>query len=107
MSVELVLEMRNRESARSVVNALDAYKSKLRASIQRTRRNLKVFEQRYGVTTAFFLHEMAAEDLAGGDVEYVEWAGEAGLLDGLEMTMLSTALHCPPENTNIRQITPS
>jgi hypothetical protein len=84
MSVEFVLEMRNRESARSVVNALDAYKSKLRASIQRTRRNLKVFEQRYGVTTAFFLHEMAAEDLAGGDVEYVEWAGEAGLLDGLE-----------------------
>ena len=37
---------------------------------------LKVFEQRYGVTTAFFLHEMAAEDLAGGDLEYVEWAGE-------------------------------
>jgi hypothetical protein len=84
MSVELVLEIKNRESARSVVNALDAYKSKLRASIQRTRRNLKVFEQRYGVTTAFFLHEMVAEDLAGGDLEYVEWAGEAGLLDGLE-----------------------
>ena len=27
---------------------------------------------------------MAAEDLAGGDVEYVEWAGEAKLLDNLE-----------------------
>jgi hypothetical protein len=27
---------------------------------------------------------MTAEDLAGGDLEYVEWAGEAKLLEGLE-----------------------
>ena len=27
---------------------------------------------------------MTAEDLAGGDLEYVEWAGEARLLEGLE-----------------------
>ncbi len=59
-------------------------RSKLRASIQRTRRNLKSFEQRYGVTTAMFLRETMAEDLAGGDLEYVEWAGEAKLLEGLE-----------------------
>ena len=26
---------------------------------------------------------MTAEDLRGGDLEYVEWAGEAHLLDGL------------------------
>ena len=43
MSVELVLEMTSRETAQTVFNALDAYKSKLRASIQRTRRNLKDF----------------------------------------------------------------
>jgi hypothetical protein len=30
------------------------------------------------------LQEMAAEDLEGGDLEYVEWAGEAKLLEGLE-----------------------
>ena len=27
---------------------------------------------------------MAAEDLSGGDMEYVEWAGEAKLLGNLE-----------------------
>lgn len=27
---------------------------------------------------------MTAEDLAGGDMEYVEWAGEAKLRAGLE-----------------------
>jgi len=84
MAVELILEVNSRESAQAVVHALDAYKATLRASIQRTRRNLSQFEQRYGVTTDHFLHQMAAEDLADGDVEYVEWAGEAKLLQGLE-----------------------
>jgi len=34
--------------------------------------------------TAHFLQKIAPEDLEGGDLEYVEWAGEAELLDGLE-----------------------
>lgn len=34
--------------------------------------------------TARFLQEMAAKDLEGGDLEYVEWAGEAKMLEGLE-----------------------
>jgi hypothetical protein len=42
------------------------------------------FEARYGVDTAPFLREMTAEDLVGGDLEYMEWAGEAKLLEGLE-----------------------
>jgi hypothetical protein len=45
---------------------------------------LAQFEQRYKVTTDYFLAEMAAEGLAGGDAEYVEWAGEAKLLEGLK-----------------------
>ncbi len=28
---------------------------------------------------------MTAEDLIGGDLEYVEWAGESKLLKGLEV----------------------
>ncbi len=66
----------------SLSNALA--KARLRASIERTRGRLAQFEQRYGVDTAHFLQEMAAEDLEGGDLEYVEWAGEAKLLEGLE-----------------------
>ena len=84
MTVELVLQGASRETAQTVFNALDAYKVRLRSSIHRTRRNLKKFEQRYGVSTTVFLREMVAEDLAGGDLEYVEWAGEAKLLEGLE-----------------------
>ena len=84
MSVHMMIELRDREGAQTVMQALEDYKVRLRASIARTRRRLAEFESRYRVDTAQFLQEMTAEDLAGGDLEYVEWAGEAKLLAGLE-----------------------
>lgn len=84
MSVQMVIELRDRESAQTVIQALDAYKTRLRSSIDRTKRHLAEFEARYGMATPRFLREAAAEDLNGGDTEYVEWAGEAKLLEGLE-----------------------
>jgi hypothetical protein len=80
----MVIELPDRQGAQTVVQALDAYKARLRAGIVRTKQRLEAFESRYGVDTARFLHEMTAEDLTGGDLEYVEWAGEARLLEGLE-----------------------
>ena len=84
MSVRMVIELRERRGVQPVVQAIESYKARLRASIERTRRRLAQFEQRYEVDTAHFLQKMAAEDLEGGDLEYVEWAGEAKLLEGLE-----------------------
>ena len=84
VSVRLVIELQNREGAQAVVQALDAYKKRLRAGITRTKQRLETFETRYGVDTTHFLHDLTAEDLAGGDLVYVEWAGEARLLEGLE-----------------------
>ncbi|MFQ5873228.1 MAG: hypothetical protein ACE5JL_05445 [Dehalococcoidia bacterium] len=84
MSVQVVIELRDKRGAQTVLQAIEAYKARLRAGIERTRRRLAQFEQRYGVDTARFLREMTAEDLEGGDLEYVEWAGEAKLLEGLE-----------------------
>ena len=37
---------------------------------------LRPFEQKYGVTSDYFIAEMTAEDLTGGDDEYVHWMGE-------------------------------
>jgi hypothetical protein len=84
MSIQFVIEMPREQTAQSVIRALDLYKARLRNSVERTRRNLAEFEMRYQVTTAHFLKNMTAEDLAGGDLEYVEWTGEAKLLAGLE-----------------------
>ena len=93
MTVQMVIEVQNRQGAQAVVQAMEAYKARLRFSIERTKRHLDVFEARYGVDTERFLRKMAAEDLVGGDLEYVEWAGEAQLLEGLtgELTELEHA----------------
>jgi hypothetical protein len=84
MSVQMVIELRDHAGAQTVLQALNAYKVRLRAGIERTKKRLAEFEARYKVDTAHFLCEKTAEDLVGGDLEYVEWAGEAKLLAGLE-----------------------
>ena len=84
MSVQLIIELREKRAAQPVLQAIESYKTRLRAGIKRTRCRLTQFEQQYGVDTARFLQKMTAEDLEGGDLEYVEWAGEAKLLEGLE-----------------------
>lgn len=93
MSVRLVIELQEKESAQSILQAVETYKARLRAGIERTQRRLTQFEQRYDVDTSQFLEEMTAEDLKEGDIEYVEWAGEAKLLEGLkeELTALEHA----------------
>lgn len=84
MSVQIVIELRDKRGVQMVLQAIDTHKARLQSGIERTRRRLAQFEQRYNVDTARFLQEMTAEDLVGGDLEYVEWAGEAKLLEGLE-----------------------
>ncbi len=84
MSVQIVLELSDEQAVQTLVQALESYKARLQSSLERTKHQLRVFEERYGVTTDHFLSEMTAEDLSSGDVEYVEWAGEARLLEGLE-----------------------
>jgi hypothetical protein len=84
MAVRLVIELQEKQGAQPVLQAIEAYKLRLRAGIDRARRRLAEREERYGVTSEQFLQEMAAEDLEGGDLEYVAWAGEAKLLIGLQ-----------------------
>ncbi|MGI8587437.1 MAG: hypothetical protein ACR2M0_07065 [Chloroflexia bacterium] len=85
MSVQIVIELSDQQGVQAVIQALETYQARLRAGIARTRDRLLGFEQLHGVTTEAFLSGLtAAEDRPGGDLEYVEWAGEARLLDGLE-----------------------
>lgn len=84
MTTRMIIDFEAEQGYQSVLSAIDAYKNRLKASIARTRRQLANFEQRYGVDTDVFLTTLAAEDLEGGDLEYVEWAGEARLLVNLE-----------------------
>jgi hypothetical protein len=52
MSVHMVIELRDAAGAQTVLQALNAYKMRLRAGIERTRQRLSAFEARYNVNTA-------------------------------------------------------
>ena len=58
--------------------------ARLELGLQLARKRLVPFEQKYGVTSEYFISEMAAEDLEGGDDEYVRWAGEYKLMQRLQ-----------------------
>lgn len=79
------------EPARASVEVLRLVQSAIRSEIIRlelalemAKKRLARFEEKYGVTSEHFIAEMAAEDLEGGDDEYVQWAGEYWLMRDLE-----------------------
>ena len=84
MGIQMAIESLDRQRAQVAVNALETYRKQLRSNIERTKSRLTQFEQRSGVSTTHFLAKITAEDLPCGDLEYVEWAGEAKLLEKLE-----------------------
>ena len=56
----------------------------LQLALELARKRLAQFEQKYGVSSDHFITTMVAEDLEGGDEEYVHWAGEYKLMQRLE-----------------------
>lgn len=61
--------------------------ARLEIAMQLARKRLMPFEQKYGVPSEHFYLEMVAEDLEGGDDEYVQWAGEYRLMQRLEQKL--------------------
>lgn len=72
-----------KDAAEAVRGAIGAEVKRLEISLQVTERKIGEFEERYRMSSETFLTRSAAEDLAGGDREYVDWAGELGLRDRL------------------------
>ena len=67
-----------------VQSAIKSEVTRLELARKLARERLTPFEQEYGVTSEYFISEMAAEDLKGGDDEYVRWAGEYKLMQRLQ-----------------------
>ena len=84
MSCHILIELTDPQGVQAVLHALESYKARLRVSSERGRRRLAEFEERYGVATDELVERLTAEDLVGGDMDYVEWVGEAKLLAGVE-----------------------
>lgn len=67
-----------------VKSAIAAEIARLEMALDLSARRLAPFEKKYLVTSEHFISEMAAEDLDGGDDEYVSWMGEFRLKQKLE-----------------------
>ena len=71
------------EARRLIRTAVESKVARIRLAIAATEARVQTFERRYDVSSADFAARLTAEDLAGGDVEYVEWLGEWRVLQQL------------------------
>lgn len=78
MSITLSVKTDRRQAVilQLVKATLDAEIIRLELALEMADRRLKPFEQKYRVTSDYFLAHWTAEDLEGRDDEYVCWAGE-------------------------------
>ena len=65
-------------------SAIESQIAKLELGVKMAKKRLAPFEHKYDVTSEYFISEMVAEDLKGGDDEYVRWAGEYKLMQRLQ-----------------------
>jgi hypothetical protein len=72
------------ETLRLVRSAIENEVTKLKLALQMAAKRLALFEEKYGVTSEYFIAAMTAEDLEGKDDEYVHWAGEHKLMQRLQ-----------------------
>jgi len=59
-----------------VRSAIESEIKNLHRSLVKTNKLLREFEEKYQISSDFFFTQWTAEDLEGGDREYVSWAGE-------------------------------
>jgi hypothetical protein len=72
------------EILRLVRAAIESEVAKLELALKMAAKRLGPFEEKYGLTSKYFLTVMTAEDLEDKDDEYVHWAGEYKLMQRLQ-----------------------
>ncbi len=59
-----------------IKSAIFAEIKRMEVGLNKTKKEIKRFEEEYKIPSEVFLREFTAEDLKGGDDEYIRWAGE-------------------------------
>ncbi len=67
-----------------VKSAIEAEITRLELGLEMAEKRLSPFEKKYNVASEYFISHLKAEDLDGGDADYVSWAGEYKLKQRLE-----------------------
>ncbi|NUM76220.1 hypothetical protein HUU40_17790 [candidate division KSB1 bacterium] len=77
-------EKDNGDTLELVKSAVEAEITRLTLALEMAEKRLLPYEKKYHVDSEYFLVNFAAEDLEGGDEEYVSWAGEYKLKQSLQ-----------------------
>ena len=72
---DIIIKTANQTEIAPIQRAITAELKRLEWSYEQTRQRLESFEQKYHCSSSNLVN-LAAEDLEGGDLEYVQWAGE-------------------------------
>lgn len=72
-----------RQAENALRSAVLAKIKRLEIGLDATNHQIESFEIKYKISSEHFLKEFSAEDLEGGDSEYVEWAGEIKIKERL------------------------
>lgn len=82
---ELIIKSSQPEAVKAEVqSALENQRRLICHSINRTRRNLTAFEEKYGLTTSALLESERNGSLNDDNLEFIEWIGESRTLEYLE-----------------------
>lgn len=61
--------------------AISSEIKRLEIGLNRTNNEIRKFEEKYNVSSEIFSKKFTAEDLTGGDDEYIRWTGELKIRD--------------------------
>lgn len=74
-------------TADMIRTAIQAELKRLELGLQKTERHIEKFESAYNISSETFLTKFTAEDMKGGDSEYVAWAGELKIRERIQADM--------------------
>jgi hypothetical protein len=93
MSVTLSIKSNQAEDdlLQLVKSAIYSEIVRLELALEVAQKRLEPFEKKYKIKSEQFISELSAEDLEGGDEEYVSWAGEFKLKATIGKQALATS----------------
>lgn len=62
-----------------IQSAISAKIKRIEIGLRKTEQEIQKFEAKYHIPSEQFINEYTAEDLEGGDEEYISWMGELKL----------------------------
>ena len=67
-----------------IQTAITSQCKRIEIGLRKTEQIIQQFEQKYQISSRQVLERYTAEDLGGGDIEYISWLGELKLRQNIE-----------------------